>query len=320
MQRDVLRADARALAAVGAAGGHVEGPDDVEHVLLERVGGGLVARAGVRVVEDALFAAARRTDVAAGVAADAAGQLAAPEAVALLGRHFFELLHLGEAARVLLLALLADELVEHDELMALADCAALQQCVLFGDRLFAVQGLGDEALALLAHGRHALAAGGLDFLDVAGAVALDADDVHVFAQDAVLLEQLLERIRVARLQERRDLAALAGLGDQVFREVRAGKDAEHEVLLNLLRGAEHGGGEIVEEFAGLPAEHAVDRTVLQELYGFFLQSLLHLRSSSLRFGPSLVTVCTNSFIVAANFPPSAAETHSTRVRSFSMPR
>ena len=270
MQRDVLRADARALAAVGAAGGHVEGPDDVEHVLLERVGGGLVARAGVRVVEDALFAAARRADVAAGVAADAAGELSAPEAVALLRGHSLQLFDLGKAARVLLLALLAQQLVIDDQLVALADGAAVQQRVLFGHPVLAVERLGDEIAALLADGRDAVAPGGLDFLNVAGAVALDADHVDVLAQNAVLLEKLLEGVRVAGLQKRRDLAALSGFGDQIFREIRAREDAEHEVLFDLLRRMEDGGREIVEKLAGLPADHAVDRLVLQKLNGFFL--------------------------------------------------
>ena len=38
------------------------------------------------------------------------------------------------------------------------------------------------------------------------------------------------------------------------------------------------------------------------------------------FSPRAATVATKSFMVAANFAPSAAETHSTRVRSRSMPR
>ena len=72
MQRDMLWTDAGAFAAVGAAGDDVEGPDDVEHIFLERIGDGLVIKAGIEVVEHALFARARRTHVAARVAADAA--------------------------------------------------------------------------------------------------------------------------------------------------------------------------------------------------------------------------------------------------------
>ena len=44
------------------------------------------------------------------------------------------------------------------------------------------------------------------------------------------------------------------------------------------------------------------------------------RRMTLLFSPSETMVSTNEFIVSANFWPSAADTHSTRVRPFSMPR
>ncbi len=59
VQRDMLRTDARAFAAVGAAAGDVERADDVEHVFLKAVGGGLVGNAGIGVVEHALFDTSR---------------------------------------------------------------------------------------------------------------------------------------------------------------------------------------------------------------------------------------------------------------------
>ena len=61
MQRDMLRTDAGAFTAVGAPGDDVEGTDDMEHVLLERIGNGLVLKAGIVVVEHALFARAGHT-------------------------------------------------------------------------------------------------------------------------------------------------------------------------------------------------------------------------------------------------------------------
>ena len=71
---------------------------------------------------------------------------------------------------------------------------------------------------------------------------------------------------------------------------------------------------------GGPADDTVHGAVFQQLDGAFFHYFLHLRSSSLRFSPRFFTVSTNSFIVLENLAPSAAEIHSTRVRSFSMPR
>ena len=73
VERNALRAYARAFAAVGASAHHVEGTDDVEHILLKGVGSCLLCNAGVGVVKYALLAGAGRADIAAGVAADAAG-------------------------------------------------------------------------------------------------------------------------------------------------------------------------------------------------------------------------------------------------------
>ena len=135
----------------------------------------------------------------------------------------------------------------------------------------------------------------------------------------MLLQKLHEGIAIARLQEHADLAALAGFGDQIFRKVRAGKDAVHKITFDLFDAREAAGREIVEELARAPAEDAVNGAVLEKLDGLFFYSL-HLKSSNLRFSPSFVMVATKSFIVAANFAPSAAETHSTLVRSRSIPR
>ena len=73
-------------------------------------------------------------------------------------------------------------------------------------------------------------------------------------------------------------------------------------------------------FAALPADNTFNSTVGKELFGSVYHCFLHLRSSSLRLGPSFLTASVNSFIVAANFAPSAADTHSTLVRSLSIPR
>ena len=136
----------------------------------------------------------------------------------------------------------------------------------------------------------------------------------------MLLEKLHRGIGIAGLEKDRNFAALPGFGNQIFGEVGAGEGRKAEVPPKLLRRAEHTGGQIIEEVAGLPAQYPIHRAVFQQLQRFFNQSFLHRRSSNLRLGPSPVTVATKSFMVAANLAPSAALTHSTLVRSRSMPR
>ena len=130
MQRDVLRTYPGALAAVGAAARHMEGADDMEHLLLKGAGRRLVGGARRRVVEHALLAGAGRADVPAGVAADAARQLVLPEGKALVGGHALQLLHLVEAVGIQHLAVAAQQLVIGHVLFGLAVAAAVGQQLL----------------------------------------------------------------------------------------------------------------------------------------------------------------------------------------------
>ena len=241
----------------------MERTDDVEHVFLKGIGDGLVFKAGIVVVKHAFFARARRTYVAARVAADAARELAAPECVALLRRHRLELCDLVKAAAVrILLTLFAEQLVEADDLFALAGPALEQQRVGFPDGLVAVDGGELQLFAVFRDGGHTGGAQGLDGLHVAHAVALHADGIDILTQDAVLLQKLDEGIAVARLEEHGGLAALARFRDQVFGQIRAREDAPDEVLLHILRARERRGGQIVEELARAPADDAVNGLIL----------------------------------------------------------
>ena len=166
----------------------MEGTDDMEHVLLERIGNGLVLKAGIVVVEHALFARAGGTDVAAGVAADAARQLAAPEGVALLCRHGLEFFNLGKTAAVrIFLALRTEQLVEADEFFALAGLALEQQRIGLLDRPLTVDRGNAQVFAVFRDCRDTGKSQFLDGFHVAHAVALYADGVDCLAQDAVLL-------------------------------------------------------------------------------------------------------------------------------------
>ena len=322
MKRDMLRADAGAFAAIRAASGHMEGADDVEQLFLKGVGRRLVLHAGIRVVEHALFAGAGRADVAAGVAADAARKLVLPEGIALVGRHALEPLDLVKAVRVEHVAVLAEQLVIGNVLPGLAVDAAVGQQLRARQRERAVIERFDRDRVAFDGERGQLPGAVAQLAAVEHPVAGHADCVDLLAVKAVLRQELIEAIGVAGLQEDQNLPLAERLLHEIFGKIRAAEIVPDERLLQLLRAAEHGGRHVVAEFTGLPAEHAVDRSVGKQSRRPFheLVHFLHRRSSNLLFSPSAATVLTKSFIVAANFAPSAALTHSTRVRSRSMPR
>ena len=152
------------------------------------------------------------------------------------------------------------------------------------------------------------------------AAAGNADDIDVLAVQTVLRAQLVEAVRVTGLEEHGDFALFGALGDQVLGQIRAAERVPDEILFKVLGRGEHVGRHVVGELAATPAENAVYRTVREHLLSASDQFSLHRRSPNLRFSPSFVTSATKLFITSTKRWPSAAETHSTRVRSFSTPR
>ena len=325
VQRNVLRANAGTFAAIGAATDHMERADDVEHLFLKAVCRRLVLHAGVRVVEHALFARAGRADITAGVAADAAGKLILPESEPLVRRHFFQLFHLVKPRAVQHLAVLAEQLVIGNVLFRFTVYAAIGQKLCSFQRLCAViQRIDQHLVALLTDGDDAVG-GFTDAVYVQHTVAGHADRIHLFTVKAMLGEQLVEAVGIAGLQKHQHLAVLfGGLFDEILGEVRTAEIVEHKIILQFCSAVKHSGRHIIGKLPCFPAEHAGNGSVSEQCGSLgnesFALYFLHRRSSNLLFSPRAATCLAKSFMVAANFAPSAALTHSTRVRSFSMPR
>ena len=93
----MLRAYARAFAAVGTSSGNVERADYVIKLLLETVVVRLCRYAGLGIVEYAFDACTRRAGVSARVATYAARQFAFPESISFVGGHPLEFADLGKS-------------------------------------------------------------------------------------------------------------------------------------------------------------------------------------------------------------------------------
>ena len=98
----------------------MERADDMEEVFFEVACRSLVVGPQVMIVKHAGFARTCRTDVPAGVAADAARELPAPEREPLFWAHCFQPLDLLKSTAVgTIFSLLAEQLVEDHKLFAL---------------------------------------------------------------------------------------------------------------------------------------------------------------------------------------------------------
>ena len=203
-------------------------------------------------------------------------------------------------------------------LLALAGEALVQQHFLPLDGGVAVEGVHAQGVAVLLDVEDALDSLRADLLHVDLALTTHADCVDLVGIDAVLGGQLVEAPAVAGLQEGQNRALLGGLSHQIFAHVRPTEAVVLEVFD--VPPVKERGRAIPGMLALLPAEDAADLTAGEELLRPVNHHSLHLRSPSFLFSPSSVMVLAKSFMVAENFAPSAADTHSTRVRRRSMPR
>ena len=322
MERDALRTYSAALAAVGASARNVERADDVEHLFLEGVNVCLLSGVELCAVEYALAAGACGAYVSARVATDALGELSLEELELLRGAHSLDSLNLCESFLVAGVAGLADELVIDLVLLALANVAALEHTVVIRAGLFTVDGVDCESIASIGHlsaadSDNALDTGLLDLLDIELTLTADADYVRLVAVNSVLGEELVEAVAVAGLEANESLALELGCLDHIFGKVCSAEAVVNE-LIKALYGLKECGLGIVGHIADLPAQNSCDCTVCKEFLCASNQ-FLHLRSPSLTFSPRSRILATKSFIVSENLTPSAADTHSTRVRPFSTP-
>jgi hypothetical protein len=200
MERNVLGASAGALAAVSATAGHVEGTDDVEHLLFKAVGGRLVLHTGARIVKHASLAGASGTSIAASVATDATGKLILPEGKALIGSHSLKTSYLVKAIRLENLTLLSEEAIIGYVLFALAACALLKEYVGRRNRnSLIIDGMYEKICALALNGSDSIGANSLDLTDIGHTLAGDTNGIYLFTVKAVLGKKLIKAIGIAGL-------------------------------------------------------------------------------------------------------------------------
>ena len=227
MERYILRANAGALAAVGASACNMECADDVEQLFFKAVCGSLIFDTRLGVIENALFAGTCGAYVTACVTADAARELTLPERIALIGGHCLKALDLVKAMRIKYLAVLAEQLVIYYMTAALAVFAALEQklgarcceniiirCKMYGLAvLLCAEQLGNEMLhlALVKH-----------------SVAGDSDNVNIVADYSVLAQQLIEAVRVAGLKKDSGLSLAVAELYGVFRHISTAEAIDYK--------------------------------------------------------------------------------------------
>ena len=154
--------------------------------------------------------------------------------------------------------------------------------------------MNDRAVRFKVNGRNAVK-GFLQLLRVGHSGAGHAHRIDLFTAEAMLGEQLVKAVGIARLEENQHAAfGFSRFGDEILGKVRAAEIVPDERGAQLVRIREYARRNVVGEFARLPAQRAVDRAVCKQLGGFGNKRLavyfLHLRSSNLLFSPSLATV------------------------------
>ena len=196
-----LRANTRTFTATGAAAGNVESTDDMIHLLFNLVGIRLPCYRSIGLIKNALLTAARRANIAAGIAADTLGQLALPESKTLFGAHCFNLLDLGEfiTGKLRYRQRLSQLLVCNFISSALAHQAFVQQHVSLCQTLFAIGSVDNDLVTVYAHADNTLSAGSLNLVDIKHPAAGSADGVNKLTLNTVILQQLVYSVCITGL-------------------------------------------------------------------------------------------------------------------------
>ena len=207
-------------------------------------------------------------------------------------------------------------------LLALANVASFKHTVVVSAGFLTIYSIDLESVASIGHLSAAycgdtLDSGLLDLLDIELTLTSYADYVRLVAVNAVLGEELVEAVAVAGLEANESLALELGCLDHVLGKVCAAEAVVYK-FVKAFYGLKECGLGIVGHVADLPAQNSCNSTVRKEFLCASNQ-FLHLRSPNLTFSPRSRILATKSFIVSENLTPSAADTHSTRVRPFSTP-
>ena len=200
--------------------------------------------------------------------------------------------------------------------------ASLQHGVRIGAGLFPIKRLNRQVIRLVGDFRAFDALDSLDalfsdFLNIQLAFAAHAHDIGFVPVYPVLFNKLVKAVCIAWFQANHSLSFQFGSFYHIFAEVRPAESVVNEIL-KALHAFKVCRLRIVGQVSGFPAENPCDCSVSQQLF-CTVDYFLHLKSSNLTFLPKERIFSTNSFIVVENFTPSAADTHSTRVRPFSTP-
>ena len=196
---------------------------------------GTLSDARIGVIEYAVLAGTSGTYVTARIAADTLGKLSSPELVSFVSRHHFKLFNkLKTSAVIVYLAVIADDLVKDNVLLALAGLALIAESLGLGHSLVAVESVDSNGLAVALHTCDSLDALGLYSVSVNLACAGNSDDIYVFTDNSVFLEKLVKAVCIAGLQEYKELALLAGFLDDVLGKIGRTEIIVDEICVQLL--------------------------------------------------------------------------------------
>ena len=139
--------------------------------------------------------------IAAGIATDTLGKLTLPEGKTLLGAHRFNLLDLGEfiTGKLRYSQRLSQLLIRNFISSALAHQAFVQQHVSLRQTLFTISGVDNNLITVYAHADDTLSTGSLNLVDIQHTAAGCADGVDKLTLNAVILQQLVHSVCIARL-------------------------------------------------------------------------------------------------------------------------
>ena len=177
----------------------------MKHLFFKRITVCFLGTVKFCAVKHTFSAAAGRTDVSAGIAADTFAQFFLEEFKSFLWRHCFDPFHFCKAVSIFCILGLTDDLIIDHMLFALTYMASFQHCIFIGNSFAAINCFNFKVLAIISK----LCSG--DFLDsldshfaklfhIQLTFAAYTNNIGFFTVYPVLFNQLVKAVCVTRLQ------------------------------------------------------------------------------------------------------------------------
>ena len=260
----------------------------MEHFFLKGIGICFLRTVKLVAVENAFAAAAGRTDISAGIAADTFTQFTLEISKFFFRFHSLNPFYFCKTIRIFGIFGFTDQFIINPMLFAFADMAPFQHGITVSTCFFSVNGLHSQCISCICQFCTADALDSFntlfsDFFNIQLSFTSHTNNVSFFSVYTVFFHQLLKAVCITWFQTNQCFSFQLGSFNHIFTQICSAESVIYEIFqrffcLKVRRFR------IVRQVSGFPAKHPGNGFVRQQFF-CTVDYFLHLKSPNLTFFP-----------------------------------